>query len=82
VRTAFIITAMIPLMMEAVRTSETSVNIYLTTGQYIPEESKLHTRRSENLKSELGKYLLEIFRLINFLINRFILINTLIMNSD
>jgi hypothetical protein len=28
-------------MMEAVRTSETSVNIYLTTRQYIPEYSKL-----------------------------------------
>jgi hypothetical protein len=37
--------------MEAVRTSETSVNIYLTTRQYIPENSKRHTRRSENLKS-------------------------------
>jgi hypothetical protein len=30
-------------MMDAVRTSETSVNIYLTTLQYIPEDSKLHT---------------------------------------
>jgi hypothetical protein len=38
-------------MMEAVRTSETSVNIYLTTRQYIPEYSKLHTRRRENMKS-------------------------------
>jgi hypothetical protein len=28
--------------MEAVCTSETSVNIYLTTRQYIPEDSKLH----------------------------------------
>jgi hypothetical protein len=28
--------------MEAVRTSETSVNIYFTTWQYIPEECKLH----------------------------------------
>jgi hypothetical protein len=28
-------------MMEAVRTSKTSVNIYLTTWQYIPEDSKL-----------------------------------------
>jgi hypothetical protein len=27
------------LMMEAVRTSETSVNIYLTTRQYIPEDN-------------------------------------------
>jgi hypothetical protein len=39
-RTAFIIRAMniIALMMEAVRTSETSANIYLTTRQYIPED--------------------------------------------
>jgi hypothetical protein len=29
------------MMMEAVRTSETSVNIYLTTQQYIPED-QLH----------------------------------------
>jgi hypothetical protein len=43
-RTAFII-------REAVRTSETSVNIYLTTRQYIPEDCELHTRRRENLKS-------------------------------
>jgi hypothetical protein len=28
-------------MMEAVRTSETSVNINLTTWRYIPEDSKL-----------------------------------------
>jgi hypothetical protein len=39
------------MIMKAVRTSETSVNIYLTTRQYIQEESKLHTRRRENLKS-------------------------------
>jgi hypothetical protein len=25
---------------------------YLTTRQYIPEDSKLHTRRRENLKSK------------------------------
>jgi hypothetical protein len=42
------------LMMEAVRTSETSVNIYLTTRQYISEDSKLLTRRRENLKSHIG----------------------------
>jgi hypothetical protein len=39
-------------MMEAVHTSETSVNIYLTTRQFIPEDSKIHTRRRENLKSQ------------------------------
>jgi hypothetical protein len=38
-------------MMEAVRTSETSVDNYFTR-QYIPEDnSELHTRRRENLKS-------------------------------
>jgi hypothetical protein len=37
-------------MMEAVRTSETSVDIQLTR-QYIPEDSELHTRRHEDLKS-------------------------------
>jgi hypothetical protein len=42
----------IALMMEAVRTSETSVNIYLTKRQYIPEDSKLCIRRRENLKSD------------------------------
>jgi hypothetical protein len=39
------------LMMEAVSTSETSVNFNVTTRRYIPEGSKLHTRRRKNLKS-------------------------------
>jgi hypothetical protein len=38
-------------MMEAARTSETSVGIQLRTRQYIPEDTELHTRRRENLKS-------------------------------
>jgi hypothetical protein len=38
-------------MMEAVRTSEKSVNVNVTTRRYIAEDSKLHTRRRENLKS-------------------------------
>jgi hypothetical protein len=38
-------------MMEAARTSETSVDIQLRTRQYTPEDSELHTSRSENLKS-------------------------------
>jgi hypothetical protein len=43
-------------MMEAVRTSETSVDNHFTR-QYIPEDSsEHHTRRRENLKSH--KYLL------------------------
>jgi hypothetical protein len=38
-------------MMAAVRTSETSVDNYFTR-QYIPEDnSELHIRRRENLKS-------------------------------
>jgi hypothetical protein len=41
------------LMMEAVRTSETSVDNYFTR-QYIPEgNSEHHTRRRENLKSHI-----------------------------
>jgi hypothetical protein len=39
------------LMMEAVSTSETSVNFYQTTRPNIPEDSYLHTGRRENLKS-------------------------------
>jgi hypothetical protein len=37
--------------MEAVRSSETSVNFNVSTRRYIPQDSKLHTRRRENLKS-------------------------------
>jgi hypothetical protein len=41
--------------MEAVRTSETSVDNYFTR-QYIPEDnSEHHTRRRENLKSHKFK---------------------------
>jgi hypothetical protein len=43
--------ASIALMMEAARISETLVNVQLRTLQYIPEDSKLHTHRHENLKS-------------------------------
>jgi hypothetical protein len=38
-------------VMEAARTSETSVDIQWRTRQYIPEDPEFHTRRSENLKS-------------------------------
>jgi hypothetical protein len=48
VRAASIIRA----VMEAARTSETLVDIQLRTLQYIPEDSELHTRRRENLKSQ------------------------------
>jgi hypothetical protein len=39
------------LMMEAVRTPETSDHFNVTTRRYIPVDSELHTRRRENLKS-------------------------------
>jgi hypothetical protein len=49
----FALGSLIALMMEAARTSETSVDIGLRTRQYIPEDSELHTRRRENLKSRI-----------------------------
>jgi hypothetical protein len=54
VHAASIIRAMslIVLMMEAAHTSETSVDIKLRTRQYIPEDSELHTRHREKLKSQ------------------------------
>jgi hypothetical protein len=43
---AFIIRAIIALMMEVANTSESSVNFYQTTRRNIPEDkSHLHTRR-------------------------------------
>jgi hypothetical protein len=44
------------LMMEEESTSETSVNFYQTTWRYDPEDSHLHTRRRENLKSYLWQF--------------------------
>jgi hypothetical protein len=51
------------MMMESVRTSETSVNFNVTTRRYIPEDSKLHTRRRENLKSHKCIFFISIKRL-------------------
>jgi hypothetical protein len=42
--------SIIRAMMDAARTSETSVDIQLRTWQYIPEDSEFHARRRENLK--------------------------------
>jgi hypothetical protein len=44
-------TAIIALMMDAVRTSETSVYFNGATRRYIPQGYHIHTRRPENLKS-------------------------------
>jgi hypothetical protein len=41
---------LIALMMEVARTSETLVNLYQTIQRYNPEDSRLFTRRHENLK--------------------------------
>jgi hypothetical protein len=43
--------ALIALMTEAARTSETLVNFYQITRRYNPEDSHLRTRRREKLKS-------------------------------
>jgi hypothetical protein len=48
----------ITLMMEAVRTSGTSVYSNETTRRDIPESSHLHTGRRENLKSQTGTWLI------------------------
>jgi hypothetical protein len=45
------IVGVIALMMEAARTSETSLNFCQTTRCYNPEDNDLHTCRRENLKS-------------------------------
>jgi hypothetical protein len=52
VHSVSIISVFIALMMEMVRISESSVSINLTAQCYIPEDSKLHTRHHENLKSQ------------------------------
>jgi hypothetical protein len=41
----------ITLMMEAASTSETSVNVHRTARRNNPEDSHLHTRLREELKS-------------------------------
>jgi hypothetical protein len=53
VSTAAIIRAMMALLMEAVRAFETSVSLYETTRRNIPEGCHLHTRRHENLLSQI-----------------------------
>jgi hypothetical protein len=46
-------TFIIALIMEAASTSEPSVNFYQSTPRNIPEDSHLHIRRRENLKSRM-----------------------------
>jgi hypothetical protein len=51
VKMSILVFLAIALMMEAASTSETWVNFYQTTRRNNPEDSHLHTRRRENLKS-------------------------------
>jgi hypothetical protein len=44
---------LISLTMEALSTSETSLNLYQTTWRNNTEARHLHTRRRENLKSNI-----------------------------
>jgi hypothetical protein len=44
----------IALMMETASTSETSINFYQTTRRNNREDSHLHTRRRENIKSHFN----------------------------
>jgi hypothetical protein len=46
-------TELTALMMEAVQTSETSVNSHHIARRYNPEDGHLHIHRRENLKSYL-----------------------------
>jgi hypothetical protein len=50
---AMIEAALITLIMVAVRTSETSVDICLTTRQNIPEDCELLSHFRDNLKSHM-----------------------------
>jgi hypothetical protein len=47
-------------MIEAVSTLETPVYFNMTTRRYIPEDSKLHTCRRDNLKSHVFRGVFEI----------------------
>jgi hypothetical protein len=47
------LSASIIALMMAASTSETPVNLYQTTWRNNPEDSHLHTRHHENLKSHV-----------------------------
>jgi hypothetical protein len=52
--------SLVALMMEAASTSETSVNFYQTTRCNTPEDSHLHTRSHEKLKSHQLQEMFEV----------------------
>jgi hypothetical protein len=47
---------LIALIIKALSASETTANLYQTTRLNIPEDSHLHTRRRENLRSHLKEF--------------------------
>jgi hypothetical protein len=53
VRLKWLANTAIALMLEALSTSETSVNFYEIARRNITEDCHLHTLRRENLKSHL-----------------------------
>jgi hypothetical protein len=54
----------VALMMEAVNTSERSVNLYGTTRRNIPEGCHLHSRCRENLKSHISRTIYKITKIV------------------
>jgi hypothetical protein len=53
VHAGFLLGLFSTLKMEAICSSETSVDVQRTTRRYIPEDSTLHDHRCENLKSNM-----------------------------
>jgi hypothetical protein len=47
----------VTMMVEAVSTFETSVNIYQTTRRNILEDSQFHTCRRENMKPHIRAFI-------------------------
>jgi hypothetical protein len=58
--------SLIALMMEAVRTSETSVNQYLTTRQYIPEDFNFYLQIDESTANTGHAHVIAVDAITNF----------------
>jgi hypothetical protein len=67
--------AIIALMMEAVQTSETLVNLFQSTRRYNPEDSHHHCHRREDLKSSVALFTMPIhfkkFQIVSFISLRY-----------
>jgi hypothetical protein len=60
------------LMAEAASTRETSVIFYQTARRCNPEDSHLHTRRRENLRSQVTEVNISIFLKLQALLTQFL----------